>query len=100
RLPPCPTLFPTRRSSDLRLRRLAQVVEDQAGLDARESPLRIDLDELVQVLREVDGNRDVAGLAGETRARAVGEHRRAIVAADAQDRKSTRLNSSHVEISY
>src|SRR5438105_2907993 len=58
------------------------MVEDQAGLDAREPLLRIDLDDLVQVLGEVDDDRDVATLAREARAAAVSEHGRPIVAAD------------------
>src|SRR5207253_4247580 len=65
------------------LRRPAQVVEDQARLHACESLLRIDLDQPVQVLGEVDDDGDVAGLSGKAGAAAVGEYRRAVVAADA-----------------
>src|SRR5438876_789408 len=50
----------------------AQVVEDQTRLDAREPPLGVDLDDLVQVLGEVDDHGDVAALAGETCAAAMG----------------------------
>ena len=67
----------------LGLRRLAEVIEDQAGLHAGEAALGIDLDDLVQVLGEVDDHGDVAALAGEARAAAVREHRGAVIAADA-----------------
>src|SRR5690349_22814191 len=84
RRPPRSTLFPTRRSSDL-LRRAALGVDPQPG---------------VAVGRGDDPDRRGAGVRGDL----LGVHHAAdqpLRAADRPgDRKSTRLNSSHVEISY
>ena len=59
--------------------RLARSVEDDAGLDARELALGVDLEDPVQVLGEVDDDRDVArtGPRGSSRRRARGSARRA-----------------------
>ena len=59
----------------MRLGGVAQVVEHDARLDARELALGIELDDAVQVLGEVDDDRDVAALAGEARAAAARQHR-------------------------
>src|SRR5690625_6833688 len=79
--PPAPTdlhSFPTRRSSDLGLQ----------NFDAQKVAFAVDVS-YVQVERAVRNHLEAAGpvkLFGR--------------AADLQDRKSTRLNSSHVAISY
>src|SRR5581483_7865101 len=62
--------------------RSAEVVEDDARLDARRPRRRVDREHAIQVLREVDDDRDVRALAGEARPAAAREHRRAVVAAD------------------
>ena len=61
---------------------LAQPVEDDARLDARELPLGVDLDDPVQVLGEVEDDRDVHALTREARAAAAREDRRAVLAGD------------------
>jgi hypothetical protein len=60
---------------------LAEPVEHDAGLDAREPTLRVDLEHAVQVLREVDDDGDVDRLAGEARAAAARGDRRLMVTA-------------------
>ncbi len=60
---------------------VAQRIEDDARLDAREPPGGIDLEDPVHVLREVEHDRDVAALAGEAGAGAARQHRRAEAAA-------------------
>ena len=62
------------------LGRVAEVVEHDPGLDARELPGRVHLQDLVHVLREIEDDGDVAALAGEARAGAAGEDRRAELA--------------------
>ncbi len=62
---------------------VAQRVQDDAGLDPRETPGRIDLQDPVHVLAEIEDDRHVAALARETGAGSPGEHRRSIVPADA-----------------
>ena len=53
----------------------------QPGSHARELALRVDLEDAVEVLREVDHDSDVAALPGEARAAAAREHRRTVLAA-------------------
>src|SRR5262245_64130038 len=80
RRPPRSTPFPTRRSSDLHL-----------CLD------RLDRQ------REAIGDgtvRPPLGEEGEDLALARREHRKALTPREREDRKSTRLNSSHLGISY
>ena len=59
------------------LRAVAQRIQNDAGLDAREFSGRVDLQNLVHVLREVQNHGDVAGLPGEARAGAARQDRRA-----------------------
>ncbi len=59
------------------LRAVAQRIQNDAGLDARESSCRVDLQNLVHVLREIQNHGDVAGLPGEARAGAARQDRRA-----------------------
>ena len=66
--------------SVMRLGGVAQRIEDDARLDAREPLRRIDLQDPVHVLREVEHDRDVAALAGEARAGAPRQDGRAIIA--------------------
>jgi hypothetical protein len=63
------------------LRLVAKVVEDHAGLDARELAGGVDVERPVQVLREVDDDGDVRDLPGEARPAAAREDRRAMLAA-------------------
>ena len=62
---------------------IAQVVEDQARLNARELARRVDVQRAVQVLGEVQHHGDVAALTREARAAAARQHRRLVLAADA-----------------
>src|SRR5207249_10769934 len=96
-LPPLPP-FPTRRSSDL----LAQVDGGNGGapLTARAEPERLltvpEVAQRLQVKRTFvyDHRKALGGVALSRRALRFPE------AAVSRDRKSTRLNSSHVSISY
>src|SRR5690349_23455912 len=86
RRPPRSTLFPYTRSSDL-----ASAGPGAGGPDAR--PVRLAAEGAQQRRPEESAtaaDRDRRGRAG----------RGAVDAGDSRDRKSTRLNSSHVEISY
>ena len=65
------------------LGRLPQVVEDQPGLHARELPFRVEVEDAVQVLREIEHDGDVAALAGEARAAPARKERRFVLPADA-----------------
>ena len=58
----------------------------QPGSTAREAALRIDLEDAVQVLGEIDHDGDVAALAGQAGAAAARENRRAMLAADRDGR--------------
>src|SRR5436309_7151795 len=73
RRPPRSTLFPSRRSSDLRIARAERRQEGDAGRD-RPEPFAIEHVDLTAAA--------------------------ALVRVLVKDRKSTRLNSSHVKISY
>ena len=54
----------------------AEIVEHDAGLDARELANGIELDHTIHVLREVEDDGDVAALAGQARPAAARENRR------------------------
>src|SRR5439155_3082907 len=89
RPPPRPTLFPTRRSSDLQRRRLIR--QDQPLVRQRHvvhPELPAPLDRVPRRLRQPVPPKAVEA-----------EHPVVPVVAE-RDRKSTRLNSSHVAISY
>src|SRR5690606_41875045 len=81
-----PHSFPTRRSSDLDLplgrRRLAVEVVDGPEVDDPRDHLLV-----VHLRRDPERQR-------------LAERREALVDVEVEDRKSTRLNSSHVKISY
>src|SRR5690349_22169341 len=83
RRPPRSTLFPTRRSSDLPL--LDRLHEERAHVQAHHERRRAPRRRRHELRR---GRRLELGGA---------QHRRGL---GDEDRKSTRLNSSHVEISY
>ena len=67
--------------------RVAKRVEHDARLHPRESIAGIELEDPVHVLREVEHDRDVAALAGEARAGAAREHRRAVLPAQLRRRR-------------
>src|SRR5207249_9930906 len=90
--PPLPS-FPTRRSSDLALRRAIELIGAVAGGELRAPPLDLwpqPVQEKTIFLRP----ERVSQLLGVPTERA--ELERLLTS----DRKSTRLNSSHVSISY
>ena len=68
-------------------------IEHDAGLHARDLRRRIEREDAVQVLREIDHHRDVAALPGEAGARAARQDRRADFAA----RCDRRLDVGFVE---
>jgi hypothetical protein len=63
------------------LGRVAQLVQHQARLDTRPAAVRINMEDAVQIFREVEHHRHVAALAGEAGAAAAGQHGRAVLAA-------------------
>src|SRR5207237_6388571 len=63
-------------------RRPAEVVEYAARLYTRDAAVWVDLEDVVEVLREVDQDCRVAALAGEARAAAAQDDRRPVLAAD------------------
>ena len=67
--------------------RVTHAIEHDAGLHARDLRRGIERDDAVQVLREVHDDRDVAALAGEARARAARQDRRAGFAARCDRRR-------------
>src|SRR5205807_8655974 len=88
-LPPSPPspLFPTRRSSDLHARHLGAVAGHRVRIDhaaAAQGPRRV-------AVRRRRAARHAHARRG---------HARAPARRDQRDRKSTRLNSSHLVISY
>src|SRR5207302_8639407 len=98
--PPAPHPFPTRRSSDL-LAPLAHHRHHGLGADfLRRVGLAADQHDARGEALEIPLPRRAAGLVEVVEV----EHDVAVLAAVraevAQDRKSTRLNSSHVKISY
>src|SRR5690606_40714872 len=91
--------FPTRRSSDLQIPARAIGPADLARGRLAEAPLAgelIDQQHALAILRQ-PGRGVVRLLAALAPASMAEIHRRS---GDMQDRKSTRLNSSHVKISY
>src|SRR5215469_5618781 len=66
----------------MRIRSIAKIVEHAPGLDARELAIGIEFNYVVEVLRPVDADRDIAALAGKTRAASAIEQRRAELARD------------------
>ena len=60
---------------------VAQRVEHDARLHAREPLARVQLEDLVHVLREIEHDRDVAALPGEAGAGAARQHGRAVLPA-------------------
>jgi hypothetical protein len=60
----------------------AQIIEDDAGLDARDAARGIDFENARHVLRKVEDEGGVATLSGERRASAAREQRSAVVAAE------------------
>src|SRR3712207_7456842 len=85
RRPPRSTLFPYTT-----LFRSIKCVEHEAGLRLRALRLGIDADQAVQILRVIDDQRFTDRLTALRAARTARQ----------EDRKSTRLNSSHANISY
>src|SRR5688572_32311701 len=79
RRPPRSTLFPYRRSSDLDVDELAVVARLERSEDRRQ--------------RDVGDDEGTGDPQGPVR-------RAALLESEGQDRKSTRLNSSHSQISY
>ena len=63
--------------------RILQAVEDAAWLDARGPRDGVDLDDAMEMAREVDANRDVAPLPRQARTSAAREDRRIMLTADA-----------------
>ena len=57
---------------------LAQHIQVAAGLDPRQALLRVNLQHLVEVFGEVEGNGGIGGLARQRGATAAGEDRRAV----------------------
>jgi hypothetical protein len=70
----------------VRLQRRVEVAEHEAGLDQRRTRRDVDLDEAAQVLRAVEHDRAVDGLAALARAAAARQDRDAEVAGDGQRR--------------
>ena len=70
---------------------ITDAIEDDARLHASDLRCGVERDDAVQVLREVHDHRDVAALAGEARARAARQDRRAGFAAGGDRRRRRRL---------
>jgi hypothetical protein len=68
------------------LGRVAQLVEHEPRLDPRPPGPRVEVEDPVEMLGEVEDDRDVAALACEARAAAARQHRRAEAAAHRQGR--------------
>ena len=67
----------------VRRRGVAQRIEDASGLHAREPRVGVDVDDVMEVAREVDAQRDVAALAGEAGPAAARDDRCVMLACDA-----------------
>src|SRR5690606_40039364 len=80
--------FPTRRSADLQATQQREYPVESGGRRGRRLPRLAQRD-----LRGVEGRGEHPGLPGHT-------VQRGGQGVDRRDRKSTRLNSSHVKISY
>jgi hypothetical protein len=63
---------------------VAEVIENDAGLDAGDAAVRIDLEDARHVFREVEDDGDVAALSGERGAAAAAEHGSVEVAAEGE----------------
>src|SRR5258708_8342049 len=59
------------------LRPIAQMIQDDAWLDPGEASLRVELQNLVHVLREIQDDRDITTLSRKARAGTAREHRSA-----------------------
>src|SRR5690606_40886294 len=95
-----PHPFPTRRSSDLFIKPANYyykiVVSDNGiGFDDRQSQM---IFELFQRLKPMDGHPGTG--IGLAICKKIVENHHGFIQATGKDRKSTRLNSSHVKISY
>src|SRR5699024_11986520 len=86
-----PTLFPTRRSSDLFIKDLIKKGYIQERIKTGGKGGKAMTSKLEQAIRQ----RALNQIFGQMRKGTSGNHKNLI-----QDRKSTRLNSSHVSISY
>src|SRR5690625_27384 len=60
----------------------AEVIEDEAGLDAGGTGVGVEGDEVAEILRHIEDDGDVAALPGEARSAAASEYWGAVVAAD------------------
>src|SRR5712672_1681524 len=60
---------------------IAQMIQDNAWLDPGEASLRVELQNLVHVLREIQNDRDITTLSREARPGTARKHRRAELAA-------------------
>lgn len=60
----------------------SQLVQDAAGLDSRESPSRIDLQDPVHILGKIDYHRRICGLPGKAGAPPARDDRCPVTAAD------------------
>src|SRR6185437_2006324 len=69
------------------LRRRAQIVEDDAWLDARQLTIRVNFQHAVEVLRAVEHDRSVTTLPGEAGSPTAIEQRRAVLVADGDRRQ-------------
>ena len=69
-----------------RVTMVTQRIKDDARLDSSETLNRIDLEDSVHVLREIEDHRDVAALARETGTSAPGQHRCAVPPAHGNSR--------------
>src|SRR5581483_5618885 len=74
-------------------RSVAQVIENAAGLHGRLALVRINIEDVAEVLGPVHDNRDVAALTGEAGAAATREHGRAELAAGG-DRRNYVINGA------
>ena len=60
----------------------AQIIQDNAGLDARDAPRGIDFENARHVLRKVEDNGGVAALSGKRSTSAAGQQWSAVLAAE------------------
>src|SRR5882672_8405276 len=65
---------------------ITQMIQDDAWLDPGEASPRVDLQNLVHVLREIQNDRDITTLSREARAGSAREHRRAELPASCHGR--------------
>jgi hypothetical protein len=62
-----------RKGEVMFLRPISEIVEDSAGLDDGDAPVRIEFKDVVHILGKIDDHGNVATLSGETRASAAGQ---------------------------